>query len=187
MDSLLIVSSSEKGRAFFTELFPPGEFLRTLFAASGKEARRMLLCGEFDLILINAPLEDEYGHELAAQAARSTASAVILAARSDARAVQRAEEDGVFLLQKPVNRAMVYQALRMAAVSRKRFLALWEENRKLTRKLEETRLVDRAKCALIQHGGLSEQEAHRLIEKRAMDQRTAKREIALEILREYEP
>ena len=43
-----------------------------------------------------------------------------------------------------------------------------KENTKLKKKLEELRLVDRAKCMLIAYEGMSETQAHRHIEKQAM-------------------
>ena len=52
--------------------------------------------------------------------------------------------------------------------------------------MEEIRLVDRAKCALIQYLSLTEPMAHRYIEKEAMDRRVSRREVAEGILRTYE-
>ena len=51
--------------------------------------------------------------------------------------------------------------------------------------IEEIRLVDRAKCALIQYLSFTEQQAHRHIEKQAMDMHITK-EVALGILKTYE-
>ncbi|MBQ6404375.1 MAG: ANTAR domain-containing protein, partial [Oscillospiraceae bacterium] len=53
-------------------------------------------------------------------------------------------------------------------------------------KIDEIRLVNRAKWLLIAHEGLTEPEAHRLISKTAMDRHRTKREIAQEILQKYE-
>ena len=44
--------------------------------------------------------------------------------------------------------------------------------------------MDRAKCYLIEHKGTSEAEAHRMIEKTAMDTRRDRAEVAAEILEE---
>ena len=42
--------------------------------------------------------------------------------------------------------------------------------------------MDRAKCYLIEHKGCTEADAHRLIEKQAMDTRRSRGEVAREIL-----
>ena len=60
------------------------------------------------------------------------------------------------------------------------------ENSKLKQKIEDIRIIDRAKCILISYLGMSEQEAHRYIEKKAMDMRITKRAVAEGILKIYE-
>ena len=61
------------------------------------------------------------------------------------------------------------QAVQMAAACCRRLDYLRQENDKLRDKIAQIRLVDRAKCYLIEHKGMSEAEAHRMIEKTAMD------------------
>ena len=64
--------------------------------------------------------------------------------------------------------------------------SMQSENRRLVQKLEDIRVVDRAKCMLISYLSMSESEAHKYIEKQAMDKRLTKREIAERILKTYE-
>lgn len=52
--------------------------------------------------------------------------------------------------------------------------------------LSEIKLVNRAKCVLIEYLRISEKEAHRQIQKRAMDQRITLTEVAMDILKTYE-
>ncbi len=188
MDSVLIVSGTDKGRDMLAELCRSGEYERVLSAASGSEARRMLLEDEFDLVLINAPLPDEFGHELALSAAESTAAGVMLIAKSDVadEVSARVEDFGVFVLPKPVSRALFFQSVKMMAASRKRMLGLKQETLRLQEKIEEIRLVDRAKCALIQYLNMTEPQAHRYIEKQAMDRRLPRWAVAESILSAYE-
>jgi len=61
-----------------------------------------------------------------------------------------------------------------------------KENRVLKQKIEDIRIIDRAKCILISRLNLSEEQAHRAIEKQAMDMRASKRVIAEDILKTYE-
>jgi len=63
---------------------------------------------------------------------------------------------------------------------------LQKENRELKQKIEDIRIIDRAKYVLISRLNLSEEEAHRAIEKQAMDMRTSKKSIAEDILKTYE-
>lgn len=61
----------------------------------------------------------------------------------------------------------------------------YEENRKLRRKLAEQTVVSRAKCLLIEFAHMTEEQAHKYIEKQAMDSRSSKEDIASEIVRTY--
>ena len=74
----------------------------------------------------------------------------------------------------------------MAAASNHRLLRLRQENARMQEKIAQVRLVSRAKCCLIEREGMTETDAHRLIEKRAMDTRRDRAEIAQEILDSYE-
>jgi response regulator NasT len=60
------------------------------------------------------------------------------------------------------------------------------ENAQLKQKIEDIRVIDRAKCILISSMKMSEQESHRYIEKQAMDMRSSRRIVAEGILKRYE-
>ena len=121
--------------------------------------------------------------ELAAAAAQGNRGVLLVVKGEIADDVSaKVEDSGVFVIPKPVNRAFLHQALKLVLAARNRFLGLREENVRLQSKIEEIRLVDRAKCILIERCALSEPEAHRYIEKLAMDRRTTRRIIAEEVL-----
>lgn len=90
------------------------------------------------------------------------------------------------VLPKPISRQFFCQSLKLVAAARRRMLGLKNENTRLQKKIDDIRLVDRAKCVLIQYANFTEQQAHRYIEKKAMDQRVSRREVAEDILRTYE-
>ena len=92
------------------------------------------------------------------------------------------EDFGVFVVEKPFSRPMLFQSLRLVLASRRRMLGLQRENVRLNEKLEELRLVSRAKGALMRVLGMTEPQAHHYIEKQAMDLRATRREVARRIL-----
>ena len=98
----------------------------------------------------------------------------------------RVAGSGVLTLGKPLSAPLFHQTLRLALASAERLSGKEREIERLKDKLEESRLVGRAKCVLIASEGMSEAGAHRWIEKQAMDRRTSRREVAEEILRLYE-
>lgn len=188
MDSALIVSSTEKGTAFFTELLGEAAVKNIVALKSCAEARRLLLERDFDIVLINAPLQDETGEKFARNVSVKGFSQVILIVQNEYfDAVTAAcESDGVLTIAKPVNRALFWTALQMAKSLQSKMMLMQAENAKLKQKIEDIRVVDRAKWILVSQMNMSEQDAHRFIEKQAMDMRKARREIAESILKTYE-
>lgn len=187
MERVLIVSGSEDSRHKLAELVKRIFPASVCGASSAAEARRLCQEQVYDLLLINAPLNDEFGHELATQAAVESAAGVILIVKAelaDGLAAQT-EDAGVLVLAKPLNRVMLHQTLTLARATRRRLAGLHTENVKLQQKIIDIRLVDRAKLVLMEYLQMSEPQAHSFIEKQAMDRRVTKREIAEGIIRTY--
>lgn len=184
----LLVGSSEKSQALLQSLLSGTGFSQCVLAQNGAEARRMLNQGEYALTIINTPLTDEPGIDLAVKTAQSTLSGVILLVKAEMADMvsQKVEESGVLVVAKPVARLLFDQALRLSMTARNRMLMLQNQNEKLQKKIEEMRMVDRAKCALIQYLRMTEQQAHRHIEKQAMDTRQTKMQVARDIVNTYE-
>ena len=188
MESALIVSSTEKSTAFFKEILNMASVNQVAALSSVGEARRLLLERDFDLIIVNAPLRDESGESFSRHVVSKGISQVILVVKSEYfDAISTVcEDDGVLAISKPVNRAVFWSVLKLAGSSQSRLRRMRDENSKLKQKIEDIRIVDRAKCLLISCLSMSEQEAHRYIEKQAMDMRSTKRMIAEGILKTYE-
>lgn len=187
MENALIVSG-EKSLPALASLLKSCGCSRMVTAASAGEARRKLLELSLDLVLINAPLPDEFGTELAASFADATMAGIVLVAPAiqAAEAALPLEKLGVFVLEKPISRSALTQAIRLLSVSRMRIAQLQRKNAELLQKLDDTRLACRAKCLLIEHLHLTEDEAHHCLERRAMDLRVSRREAALTVIRQYE-
>ena len=113
MQCSLLVSSAEKGRNQLLELIHSTDQHTVCCAKNGGEARRMMLEQDFSLIVINTPLTDEFGHDLAAVAAEKSLAGVLLLVKTEqADAVsEQVEDSGVVVVPKPVGRQFFYQAL----------------------------------------------------------------------------
>lgn len=189
MDRVLVVSSSEKATAAIVsmvrEAFPA---CRQSVVDSGIEARRIAAENNYDAVIINCPLSDEYGNELAELFTDSSmASCIIIVKAENADAVsERVEDMGVMVIPKPLSRQLFFQMMKFVNASRKRMLGIQHENIKLHKKLEEIRNVNRAKFALMQYLNFTEQQAHRYLEKQAMDLRVTKNEVALKVIKMYD-
>ena len=184
---VLLVSGTLKGRDFFAHLVQEYGRQEVLCAQDGKEARETLSKMEIDILIIHAPLTDEFGEALAEYASRNSYCGMIVIAKNDIdeRLAVQIEAAGGLVARTPLSKAAFRQAFRLAQATRNRMYGIRDENRRLSRRLEDMGLVDRAKCTLIQVLGLTEPQAHRYIEKQAMDMRISKRQVAEELLKTY--
>ena len=188
MESALIITSTEKDFASIAELLRACSVSDIVHVHFGGEGRRILVERDFDFVIISAPLSDETGETLARQIAISGVSQVILAVKSEIYEEVSAvcENDGVLTVAKPINNEIFRQALGLAKTIRNRFLKVQSENENLKQKIDDIRIVTRAKNILISSTGITEQEAHRFIEKKAMDTRRSRRFVAEGIINDYE-
>ncbi len=188
MDSVLIVSNTNTTLGIISDMLQSQMFTRIMTMQNGAEARRTLISDDFDVIIIDTPLPDEFGDDFALYASEQTNAGIILIVKTDMlqEIAGVVEDAGVFTLPKPVSPDFFYQAVKLLTASRRRVMTLEDENEKLQKKIAEIRLVDRAKCGLIQYLNMTEPQAHRYIEKQAMDLRQSRTLTAENILKTYE-
>ena len=188
MESVLIIAQTGKSFAIIAELLRAHSPFDTVHVRSCGEGRRLLMERSFSYVIISSPLPDETGENLARQIALSEASQVILAVKSEMYGPVSAicEKDGVLALVKPISADLFRQALSLARTMRTRLLKAQSENESLKQKIDNIRIVDRAKNILISSCRMSEHEAHKYIEKRAMDTRSSKHAVSERIIHDYE-
>lgn len=147
-------------------------------------ARRKIIEQDFDLCIINAPLHDETGESLAATIARKGICQVILIVKTDLydEISEKVEGYGVFTLAKPINKALFWNILKLAHAAYNKIMQLQNQNDKLLNTIQDIKLIDRAKLLLIEKLGLSENQAHKYIERQAMLHGLTKRKIAQNIV-----
>lgn len=142
---------------------------------------------DFDAIIVSTPLRSEFGLNFVAEVSKKCGAAVVVLARADiAEDVQnRIKFTSAFVIGKPFQRSALTQTVKMALLARENITRLLQEKSELSKQLDDLKLIDRAKCCLIEYLKLTESQAHRHIQKLAMDTRRTQREIAEDILRTY--
>ena len=184
---VLVVSQSDKVKDFLCDVLPSREYDIVASVKNAGEANRLLSSVDFDIAVVNAPLSDELGTELALNLAEKNVGVLALAKNEFFDAFcEETEEAGVFTLQKPTTPSNVYGAIKLLTAMRLRLARMERKNRTLQEKMADIRLVNKAKWLLIENRGVTESEAHYYIEKQAMDQRVSTREIAERIIKDYE-
>lgn len=183
--SVLSVAAAEKFHTSLRELLPSGRYSPVHSASDAAEARRRLLESRYDIIVISAPLRDEFGTHLAQHFAENTGAGILLLVKPEYYSDVSAQVTplGVLALSKPTSPQLMLQCMELLCGTRERLRRMEQKSASIEDKMAEIRLVNRAKWALIENRGMTEQDAHRYIEKQAMDRCVSKRVVAEEILR----
>ncbi len=184
-NSVLIVSGSERSRDTLAEVFGSTRYTPIVTRGSAAEARRLVLDTPFSLVFINTPLPDETGAQLALDLSnnRNCCVALIVPGDSYDQVSDQVEDAGVITLSKPVTALQLRQAAAMMSATRIKLADMEKKTATLEEKMEEIRLVNRAKWMLIEKRGMDEATAHRYIEKLAMDARQTRRLVAQTLIR----
>ena len=185
--SVMIVSTTDKALGFFQKILPKNQFNPLTWVHSAGEAQRELVNKSVDIVVINAPLKDEMGTELAIELAQNNSCGVMMMVKNDVyeQVSYKVEEYGVLTLPRPCTAQQAFQTMKLLLATKQRLKALEQKTASLEEKMKEIRLVNRAKGLLMDNLKFTEQEAHRYIEKAAMDNCKKKSEIAQNIINTY--
>ncbi|MDY4221110.1 MAG: ANTAR domain-containing protein [Candidatus Faecousia sp.] len=184
---VLVAGSGDKIFDYISEMLPRTGYESVLRAGDAGEVRRMLLDSPVDIVIINTPLSDDFGVELALDLAEG-ATGVLLLVKNELydQVCDKVEDSGVLTLGKPMTRQGFYSAVKLLTAMTARLSQMEKVNRTLQEKMADIRVVNRAKWLLIEHHHMKEQDAHYFIEKQAMDTRLSRREVAENIIRTYD-
>lgn len=184
---VLVAGSGDKIFDYISEMLPRSGFEPIVRAGDAGEVRRMLLDTPVDIVIINTPLSDDFGVELALDLAEGT-TGVLLLVKNELydQVCYKVEDSGVLTLGKPMTRQGFYSAVKLLSALSARLSKMEKVNRNLQEKMADIRVVNRAKWLLIEHHHMKEQDAHYFIEKQAMDTRLSRREVAENIIRTYD-
>ena len=115
MGRALIVSAGASSNEYISARLTELGYARPIIVPSAAEARRRMLESDFELIVVNSPLPDEFGHELCADAVEKTDAGVIFLAKAAAaeQLLTPLSEEGVLLVTKPFSNTFFLQAIHM--------------------------------------------------------------------------
>ncbi len=148
------------------------------------EARR--LAGEFNFNIIIADSGDGYDTEFAINVSDFYSVVLLLVPSEHFDSISyQMESYGILTIAKPFELFYFYSIIKVAIAVHYKIQSLSSQTAKLKVKMEEIRLINRAKLLLMQCLKMTEQEAHRYIEKEAMDRGQKRTVIAENIIKMY--
>lgn len=185
--NILIISQNDMFNNQISKMFPP-EIINILdFASNCALSRRMILERNYEILIINSPLNDENGISLAIDAVEINKMGVILFASPEKynEYYDKVHEYGVLTLPNTSGSETFVQTLRLLCATRQRVQTLEKKNLSFSERMAEVRLISEAKLLLIQKKKLTEDEAHKYIERYAMNNRITIGLAARTIINEY--
>lgn len=185
--SVLLVSSSAKLNGSLLDLLPESRYQPVTVVSDVTSARQRLLESAFDIVIINTPLSDDFGTRLALDICENSGTGVLLLVKSehypDINA--RVSPYGVLTVSKPTSTQVITQSMQLLCGTRERLRRMEQKTASVEEKMEEIRIINRAKWLLIEQLKMTENQAHRYIEKQAMDRCVTRRAISENILSTY--
>lgn len=180
MNALIITQSDKAFLAVVQVLKLCGNY-EIVKTQSLTQARALAGQRLFEVAVVCPDTRDSGWRELSAALSESGCGTVFVPPAGVDDSLLYLYDCGVQLVGKPVTRTALYGAIKSAAGAARRIAALIIENAALREKLETVRRVSKAKCLLIE-GGMTEEEAHKEIERKAMENRCTRLEIANDII-----
>lgn len=186
--AVLLVSAAQSFNSTIMNLLPMTDYWPVNTVDSVAAARRAMLERSYDIVIINAPLPDDFGSRLAIDVCSGSGAAALILVKSEIYndVYSKVMEYGVFTLSKPTSSQLVGQFLKILCTTRERMRRLEEKQQSVEDKIAEIRVVNHAKWLLIQCLRMTESDAQRYIEKQAMDARISKRQMAENVIKTYE-
>jgi len=185
--SVMIVSASESFNDALSAMLPDSKYSPIIFVSNIGAAKRAIAERAFDFVIINSPLPDDVGTRFAIDTGNSKETVVLLMVRAELQEeiYDKVAEHGVFVLSKPTSKPIITTALSWLSSAREKLRKTEKKTLSIEEKMEEIRIVNRAKWLLISELKMDEPGAHRYIEKQAMDRCVSKIVVAEEIIKTY--
>lgn len=188
--NVLIVSTNDKFNNAISKILLTSDFNIIEFASSSSQAKRLLIERNFDIVIVNSPIADENGINFSISILDRYNLGVLLLvdAHYYNEAFDKTHEFGILTLGKPVDRDLFMQSLRILCTTREKYDKIKSYSKSvssLKEKMEQIRVVNEAKILLMKNLKIDEENAHKMIERKAMDNRIPKYMIANEIITRY--
>lgn len=183
--AILVIAAKPRIQSSVRSALTP-RYGRVLTAETVREARKAAERERIALMVVFTPLKD--GEEIPRlfdmASRRGVPAAYIVSREVYGETVYRLAGQNIFVLAYPLQLDQVVQTVGFLHQTQLRLAMLFSEQERLQRQLQDTQIACRVKCLLVQKRGMTEEEAHHLIEQEAMNTGLPKREAALKLLKE---
>lgn len=181
--SILLVSKDTKINTLISALLAPPLFELSV-CADFNEARRKANERTFNIIIVDSGDGSDTDFAIDVSDSSSTVMLMVPSEHFD-QISYRVEGYGIMTITKPFDAFYLYNMIKIAIAVQYKIQVLTSQTVKLKEKMEEIRLVNRAKMLLMQNLNMTEQDSHRYIEKEAMNRCMKRTAVAEQIIKTY--
>lgn len=188
MSRAIIISDNEKEIHRFSEILKKCCF-ENIDAAPQKDFSLTVRSdSEPDLLIITMSENMQSNVLLLNEIADRTAACIMIITSDDCfdRVCESTGLHGICTLKETSPDDLILHSSKLLLSQRTRLLKAMNKYEALQTEINESKIINRAKCVLIQYLKLTEAQAHKYIEKQAMDTRRSKLDVARSILITYE-
>jgi len=181
--SVLLVTKDKKISSTISAMLLPPMFNLTI-AEDFNEARRRRVDQYYNIILVD--YADGEGADFAIDISGDTSAILLLSPLSHFDQISyKVEAYGILTMTSPFDQFYFYNMIKVAIAVQYKLSIMSSQTTKLKVKMDEIRIVSRAKMLLMQNLSMTEEQAHHYIEKEAMNRGEKKLEIANGIIKTY--
>ena len=179
---LVVTKDSKLSQSISVMLMAP--LFETEVLNDFNEARRRVSERSYNIILVD--YAEGEGSDFATDISESLSTILLLTPPALFEEVSyRVEGYGIIAITNPFDQFYFYNIIKAAIAIQYKVQILSSQTTKLKVKMEEIKLVNRAKMLLMQNLKMTEQEAHHHIEKEAMDRGLKKTAVAENVIKMY--
>ena len=161
MDKVILAFEGERITAKVRDILESAGAAECLVCHSGAEVRRLVLKQHIPVVVCGYKLRDETAESLCGDLPLSC-SVLVLAVQN---LLDMIESEDVFKLTAPVSRGDLLSSVQMLTQVGRRV----ERHNRPRYSGEEAAFVEKAKTLLMERNGLTEEQAHRFLQKKSMD------------------
>lgn len=181
--SVLVITKDIKISSLIQAMMTPPLF-ECQIVNDFNEARRLTSERLYNIILID--YADGEGVDFARDISENLSTILLLTPQHLYEEVSyRVEGYGIITVSTPFDQFYFYTSIKTAIAVQYKVQILSSQTTKLKVKMEEIRLMNRAKMLLMQNLKMTEEQAHRYIEKESMNRGMKKTALSEEIIRTY--
>ncbi len=183
LHTVLVVTKDTKISSLINAMLIAPLF-ETQIVSDFNEARR--LCGERNFNIVIVDFAEGEGTDFAIDISDSLSTILLLTPTQFFEQISyKVEGYGILTITSPFDQFYFYNMIKVAIAVQYKVQVLSSQTTKLKVKMEEIRVVNRAKMLLMQNLNMSETDAHHYLEKEAMDRCIKRTAVAEQIIATY--